>query len=388
MKFLPAHRIAGFESYYFATLGEKIQKMKKEGKDVIRLDIGSPDLPPTKEIIDALCSAARNSSAHGYTLHSGTKAFREAIADYYRSRFKVDINPNTEVLSLIGSKEGLFNLCQAFLNPGDLVLVPSPGYPVYAAATTIAGATTYTFVLKPEDNYLPDFRSIPDDIAQQARMMWLNYPNNPTGAVASLEKLEEAVAFAKKFGILLVHDAPYTELYFGESQPPSILQVPGAKEVTVEFNSLSKTYNMAGWRVGYACGNADVINYLKTYKSQLDSANFLPVLDAAIFAIKSDQSWLKERNHTYAERRDIIIEALTHIGIQVNRPDASLYVWTPIPAGFENALDYCDKCLEQIHVSIAPGQLYGPESDKYIRFSLGCATDRVREAMDRLKNWH
>lgn len=387
MKFQPADRIAGFKSYYFAILGEKIQGMKKEGKDVIRLDIGSPDLPPTQEIIDALCDSAQSKSVHGYTMHSGTKAFREAIAQYYAERFDVTLDPNEEVLSLIGSKEGLFHLCQAFLNPGDVVLIPSPGYPVYTAAGKIAGAKLHTFVLKPEDNYLPDFDTIPEELAKEAKMMWLNYPNNPTGAVATVEFFEEAVEFAKKYDILVVHDAPYTDVCYGESRPPSILQAPGAKEIAIEFNSLSKTYNMAGWRVGYACGNADVLNFLKTYKSQLDSANFTPVLDAAIYAITSDQAWLQERNKVYSERRDIIVEALGKIGIHVDPPCASLYVWAPIPDKFETALDFCQECLEEINVSIGPGHLYGKESNRYIRFSLGCKTERVKEAMERLVNW-
>lgn len=387
MKFQPADRIAGFKSYYFAILGEKIHGMKQAGKDVIRLDIGSPDLPPTQKIIDALCVSAQDKGAHGYTMHSGTLKFRNAVSKYYKERFGVNLDPLTEILSLIGSKEGLFNLCQAFLNPGDLTLVPSPGYPVYSAAGKIAGARVQTFLLTPENNFLPNFEAIPKNIAKEAKMMWLNYPNNPTGAVATLEDFEKAVDFAKKFDVLLVHDAPYTDVYFGDHTPPSILEVPGAKEVAVEFNSLSKTYNMAGWRVGYACGNAEVIKYLKTYKSQMDSSNFTPVLEAATFAVSSDQTWLKERNRVYAERRDIIVESLNKAGVKVSFPEASLYVWAPVPKGYVNAMDFCQKCLEEINVSIAPGNLYGLESENYIRISLGCKTARVKEAMLRLVNW-
>jgi LL-diaminopimelate aminotransferase len=320
-------------------------------------------------------------------MHSGTKSFREAVSIYYGNRFNVELDPQTDILSLIGSKEGLFNLAQAFLNPGDLVLIPSPGYPVYSAASEIAGAKLQTFLLKPENNYLPDFDDIPVDIAKEAKLMWLNYPNNPTGAIATLDFFEKAVEFARQNNILIVHDAPYTELCFGEYQPPSILQIPGAKEFVIEFNSLSKTYNMAGWRVGYAAGNQEVIGYLKTYKSQVDSANFTPVLDAAIYALTSDQSWLKERNKIYAERRDIIVKGLSEVGMHVDPPCASLYVWAPIPEGFKSAIEFCQQCLEFANVSIAPGNLYGEESNEYIRFSLGCKTERIAEAMGRLVNW-
>ena len=387
MNFQPADRIAGFKSYYFAILSEKIHNMKQAGKDIIRLDIGSPDLPPTQQIIDVLCESAQNKSVHGYTMHSGTLKFRKAVAQYYANRFGVKLNPINEILSLIGSKEGLFHLCQAFLNPGDLVLVPSPGYPVYSAASKIAGAKLQTFLLKAESNYIPEFEKIPEKIAKEAKLMWLNYPNNPTGAVATLDDFRKAVEFANKYEILLVHDAPYTDVYFDEYSPPSILEVPGANEVAIEFNSLSKTYNMAGWRVGYACGNEEIIKYLKTYKSQLDSSNFTPILEAAAYAISSDQTWLIERNRVYAERRDIIVEALTRVGFNVDSPSASLYVWVQAPKGYKNALDFCQQCLEQINVSIAPGHLYGKENENYIRISLGCKTERVKEAMDRLVNW-
>ena len=387
MHFKPADRIAGFKSYYFATLGEKIHSMRKAGKDIIRLDIGSPDLPPTQEIIDALCESAHKAGVHGYTMHSGTKTFREAIANYYSERFGVKLDPQNQILSLIGSKEGLFNLCQAFLNPGDTVLVPSPGYPVYCAAVKIAGAAPYTFVLKPENGYLPDFDEIPSDVAKAAKMMWLNYPNNPTGAVASIEFFEKAVTFSQEYDILLVHDAPYTEVCYDGYSAPSLLEVDGALDTAIEFNSLSKTYNMAGWRVGYVCGNQDVLNYLKTYKSQMDSANFLPALEAAVYAMTCDQTWLNERNAIYQQRRDIILQALDEIGIHVEAPKASLYVWAPIPTGFEDALGFCQQCLEEIGVSVAPGTLYGAENAQYIRFSLGCATERIREAMKRLVSW-
>ena len=385
--FKPAQRIENFGTYYFASLGEKINQLKSKGIDVIRLDIGSPDLPPPQEIIDTLCQSANNSSHHGYTMHSGTYEFRKEIAGYYQKRFNIDLDPYNEVLSLIGSKEGLFHLCQAFLNPGDVVLVPDPGYPVYSAATKIAGAIPISFSLTEENGFLPNFSEIPGDVIKQAKMIWLNYPNNPTGAVADLDDLKQMVDFAKENHILIAFDAPYTDVCFDGFAAPSILQLEGAKEVVVEFNSLSKTYNMAGWRLGFACGNAEVIGFLKTYKSQLDSANFKPALDAGQKALSVDQEWLKCRNQIYTDRRDIIVKALTECGMHPPTPLSTLYIWCKIPKSFTSSKEFCDACLDEIGVSFAPGFIYGENGRGYVRISLGANTDRIKEAMNRLKQW-
>ena len=385
--FKPAHRIEKFGSYYFSSLGERIKQLKSTNIDVIRLDIGSPDLPPTQEIIDALCQSANNSSHHGYTMHSGTYEFRKEISDYYKKRFNIDLDPHTEVLSLIGSKEGLFHLCQAFLNPGDVVLVPDPGYPVYSAATKIAGAIPVPFSLTEKNDFLPNFSDIPASVAKQAKMIWLNYPNNPTGAVADLNDLKQMVDFAKENQILIAFDAPYTDVCFDGFEAPSILQLAGARDIVIEFNSLSKTYNMAGWRLGFACGNAEVIGFLSTYKSQLDSANFRPALDAGQKALSSDQKWLKSRNQIYAERRDIIVKALTECGMNPPTPLSTLYIWCKIPKSFTSSKEFCDACLNEIGVSFAPGFIYGENGKSYIRISLGANTERIKEAMSRLKQW-
>ena len=387
INFQPAERISHFESYYFTVLGEKIKQLKQHGKDVIRFDIGSPDLPPTKEIVDALYQSAQKANSHGYTMHAGSLGFRKAVAQYYWNRFNVALDSETEILPLIGSKEGLFNLCQCFINPGDLVLVPDPGYPVYEAATKIAGGIPYAVPLLASNQYLVDFSSIPDEVAAKAKMFWLNYPNNPTGAIAPYSFLAEAVDFARKHQILIAFDAPYTEICFDQYRAPSILEVPGAQEVVVEFNSLSKTYNMAGWRIGYACGNTQVLGYLKTYKSQMDSGIFNAVMDAGISALTGDQSWLGERNDIYQQRRDIVVQGLKECGFDIEPPKSSLYVWCRIPAGFASSEEFTTTCLNECGVSFAPGNVYGKCGEGYFRISLCIDARQVALGMSRFRTW-
>jgi len=299
----------------------------------------------------------------------------------------VTLDPSREVLGLIGSKEGLFNFGQAIINPGDYAIVPDPGYPVYSASTTIAGGKVYALPILPENQFLPDLESIPVGIAEKAKILWLNYPNNPTGAVASFEFLEKVIAFAKKYQILVAFDAPYTDICFDNYQAPSILQVPGAKEVAVEFNSLSKTYNMAGWRLGMAVGSSEAIQYLHTYKSQMDSSGFEAVLEAGITALTSDQSWIEERNQIYQYRRDIVVKALRQVGFTIDLPAAAIYVWAKIPAKFDNEVEFCAQLLEQTGVSLTPGSVYGEYGKGYLRVSLGSATDQINVAMNRIIKW-
>jgi LL-diaminopimelate aminotransferase len=260
----PADRIASFKPYFFATLNQKLTELRGKGMEVIRLDMGSPDLPPPDEIIETLVQAARRPDTHGYSPMGGTPSFRKAIAEYYLDRFDVSLDPQNEVLALLGSKEGLFNLSQVLLNPGDVSLVPDPGYPVYSAGSIIAGADVYRMPLLKENGFLPDLNAIPGEVLKRAKLLWLNYPNNPTGAVASYDFFLHVVEFARKNNIFIANDAPYTDICFGNYRAPSILQVPGSRDVAIEFNSLSKTYNMAGWRLGIAVGNAQVISYLHT----------------------------------------------------------------------------------------------------------------------------
>ena len=385
--FTPAERISSFKPYFFATLGKKLAELKGKGMDVIRIDIGSPDLPPADFIVDSLVSSARRSDTHGYSPNGGTPAFRRAIVDYYMERFEVELDPQKEVLGLIGSKEGLFNLSQVLLNPGDISLVPDPGYPVYSAGSIIAGAEIVYLPLLKENGFLPDLKTIAPDVLSRAKIMWLNYPNNPTGAVATMKFYEEAVAFAREHNILIAHDAPYCDVTFDGYNAPSILQVPGARDVTVEFNSLSKTYNMAGWRLGMAVGNAQVINYLSTYKSQMDTSTFIPVFDAGVTALTSDQSWLNERNAIYRERRDILVEGLRKAGFTLESPRAAIYVWAQLPNGNMDSMAFCSRMLEEIGVSTTPGVVYGQHGEGFLRISLGQSTERIREAVQRIENW-
>lgn len=386
-RFLPSDRIASFKPYFFASLSKKLAELKTNGVDVIRIDMGSPDLPPEDFIVDSLVKSARRPDTHGYTQNAGTPAFRKAVADYYMNRFEVELDPQKEVIGLIGSKEGLFTLSQVMLNPGDVSLVPDPGYPVYTAGGIIAGAKISYMPLLKENNYLPDFNAIPAEDLAKAKLLWLNYPNNPTGAIAPYSFFEEAVLFAREHNLLIAHDAPYTDVCFDHYHAPSLMQVPGAKEVAIEFNSLSKTYNMAGWRLGMAVGNADVLSYISTYKSQVDTSNFEPVSAAGITALSADQGWLEDRNDLYQKRRDIVVNGLRKAGFSVDTPKAAIYVWAHLPEGQNDSLTFCNKLLEETGVSTTPGVVYGKYGEGFLRISLGTATDRIEEAMQRIIHW-
>lgn len=385
--FPPADRIASFKPYFFAALGKKINALKSKGMDIIRIDMGSPDLPPADFIIESLVTSARRADTHAYTPNGGTPAFKQAVADYYLNRFEVNLDPQTEVIGLIGSKEGLFNLSQVLLNPGDVSLVPDPGYPVYSASGLIAGGEIFYVPLTSEREFLPDFSSIPEEVLNRAKILWLNYPNNPTGAVANSDFFEEAVTFARHHHLLIAHDAPYTEICFDGYTAPSILQVPGANDVAVEFNSLSKTYNMAGWRLGMAVGNAEVIQYLFTYKSQMDTSTFAPIFAAGVTALSGDQTWLVERNDIYKTRRDLVVRGLRESGFTLETPKAAIYVWAHLPDGMTDSTDFCNRLLEETGVSMTPGIVYGQHGEGFVRISLGTETSRIDEAMQRLVKW-
>jgi LL-diaminopimelate aminotransferase len=379
----PANRVVNLPPYPFARLGKRIAELKAQGMDIIRLDIGSPDLPPPQPIIDALCRSAHDPQHHGYAGYYGIPALRQAIADYYQRRFGVSLDPDSEVAPLIGSKEGIVNIALAYLDPGDVALVPDPGYAPYTMGTYLASARVETFPLLAERNYLPDLSAIPADVADRARLIWLNYPNNPTGATATLEFLAEAVAFAREHDLLICHDAPYCDLTYDGYVAPSILQVEGAREVAVEFNSLSKLYNMAGWRVGIAVGNRQALEALTRVKTNVDSGIFRAIQDAAVEALTGDQDWLPGRNAIYQERRDIILAGLAAVGIRARRPEAGLYVWAPVPEGYTSDV-FTTRLLEEKGVSITPGTVFGAHGEGYARISLGADLDHIHEAMDRL----
>ena len=379
----PANRIKSLPPYFFHQLNQIIATLKKTGANIIRMDMGSPDLPPAPFIIKALKKSADDPTHHGYMPFGGTPGYRAAWAHFYGQRFGVELNPETEVLGLLGSKEGIFNLAMAYVNPGDVVLVPDPGYAPYTMGARIAGGEVVYMPLLAENKFLPNLRALKPDILNRAKLMWLNYPNNPTGGVASLEFFAEAVALARHYNFLIGHDAPYMEITFDGYRAPSILQLPGAKDVCVEMNTMSKTFNMSGWRAGAAAGNAEVLNALNTMKSNVDAGSFQPVMDAAADALTGDPSWLIERNEQYHQRRDIVVDALRAAGMQVESPSGAIYVWAKLPAGISET-DYADALLEKAHVSVTPGTVFGPSGKGYIRLSLCTPTERVREAMGRV----
>jgi LL-diaminopimelate aminotransferase len=380
-----AHRLESLPLYVFATLDAKIKALQAQGVDVIKLDIGSPDGPPPGSVVDALASSAASPTKHGYAGYVGTPRLRQAMVAYYRARFGVELNVANEVLPLLGSKEGIANIALAWLDAGDLALVPDPGYPTYAASAAMAGAQVYCMPLTEANGWLPDLDAIPAAAADAARLMWLNYPNNPTGAVAPLSFFAEAVDFCRRHDILLCHDAPYADVCFDGYRAPSLLQVPGAKEVAVEFNSLSKSHNMAGWRVGMAVGNALAVSALLQVKSNVDSGIFLAVQDAAAAALSGDQSWIAGRNAEYQRRRDAMYDVLVNdLGLPCELSSASLYLWPQVPEGYTSA-EFADKILLATGVSLTPGSAFGAHGEGYLRISMGQTSERFMAAVERLR---
>jgi LL-diaminopimelate aminotransferase len=380
----PAHRLDRLPIYVFASLGAKLKALQADGIDVIRLDIGSPDGPPTEFVVKSLAKSAENPRQHGYPGYQGTIALRQEMANYYRRRFGVELDVADEILPLIGSKEGIANMALAWLDPGDLALVPDPGYPTYRMGALMAGADVHGMPLVETNDFLPDLDAIPADIARRARLMWLNYPNNPTGATAPLDFFEKAVDF-RRHDMLLCHDAPYADVCFEGYRAPSLLCIPGAIDVAVEFNSLSKSHNMAGWRVGMVVGNKTAIQALLQIKSNVDSGIFLPIQDAAVAALTEDQSWIVARNKEYERRRDMIYDLLTNYwGVHVARPAASLYLWPKVPNDYTSG-ELADKILTETGVSLTPGSAFGPHGEGYLRISVGQTTDKIIEAIGRLR---
>ena len=372
---------------FFHHLNQKIAALRQSGMEIIRLDMGSPDLPPTPFIIDALVQDAKRDHSHGYAPYGGTAAFKQSAANYYKNRFGVELDPAREVLGLIGSKEGIFNLTQAVVNPDNWVLVPDPGYPTYKASAEIAGASVYPMPLLEENGYLPDLEAIPQEVVRAARILWVNYPNNPTGACASLEDLGRLVDFGRKQGILIAHDAPYVDTCYDGYSPPSILQVEGARDVAVEFSSLSKTYNMAGWRLGIAAGNPEILYFLNLYKTLADNSTFLPLLSAGAAALSGSQEWLAERNRVYQDRRDAAVAGLQAIGFSLQIPKASLYVWAKIPHNYEDSMAFCTRILENTGVSLTPGIIFGEHGEGYVRVSLCTPEQEIKQAMHQVRNY-
>jgi LL-diaminopimelate aminotransferase len=352
--------------------------------DVINLGVGDPDLPTPDHIIERLQEAAEDPSTHQYPSYSGMNNFRISVAGWYQRRFGVELDPLREVLTLIGSKEGIAHFPLAFINPGDLALVPTPAYPVYQVAMLFAGGESYFMPLVRENNFLPDLSAIPPDTARRAKLMFLNYPNNPTGATAERDFYERVVAFAREYDVVVCHDAAYSEMAFDGYRPMSFLEIPGAKEVAIEFHSLSKTYNMTGWRLGFAVGNARLIEGLGQVKSNIDSGAFNAVQWAGIAALEGDQQCLTEMQQTYQERRDVLIAGLRRVGIEPVIPKATFYVWCPTPPGYTSA-DFTSLLLKECGIVTTPGSGFGAPGEGYVRLALTVNKARIAEAVARIE---
>mgnify|MGYP000448159136 CR=1 FL=1 len=374
------------KKHFFAQLDETIATLKTEGMEVIRLDIGSPDLPPHPSVIETLGRASARGDSHGYQSHLGPLSYREAWVGMYKDVFGVDIDPAREIVPLLGTKEGIYHLSQAIIKSGDVVLIPDPYYPTYLRGTQLAGGEPYFMPLLAENDYLPDLDAIPEEVADKAKLLWVNYPNNPLGATAPLSFYEKLVRFAKKYNILICSDIPYAQVYFGEDAPPSIMQVEGAKDVAIEFNSLSKSHNMAGWRIGAAVGNVPTLDALLKLKTNADSGHFGPILEAASHAMGLQPSWIQERNAVYRERRDIIVTSLRSLGVDVDSPQASLYIWCPIPEGWVSE-KFAMAMLEEASVSVAPGTVFGSNGEGFVRISITQPKEKIEEAMQKLTDW-
>jgi len=381
-----AKRLDRLPPYLFVDINRRIADLRAKGIDIVTFAIGDPDMPTPAHIIDRLCKEAHAPANHRYPESDGLPELHEAIVDWYKARFDVDLDPETEVLPLIGSKEGIGHMALCFAEADKVVLVPDPGYPVYSMSTMIAGGVPYFVPLKEENNFLPDLDAIPESVLAKATMMWLNYPNNPTGAGASLEFFEKAVAFARKNDILVCHDAPYTEVYFDGKKPPSFMQAKGAKDVGVEFHSLSKTYHMTGWRIGMVVGNREAIRALFTVKSNLDSGIPQAIQLAAVEALRGSQAIVSEHNSILEKRRDKLVKVLREIGLKTRVPDGAFYVWARVPDGY-SCVDLTRELLEQVHVAVTPGIGYGARGENYIRFSITLSDDRLDEGIRRLASW-
>jgi LL-diaminopimelate aminotransferase len=382
----PADRLGQLKPYFFATLNNSINLLRSQGVDVIRLDIGSPDLPPADFIIQALVEAAQEKDVHGYAAYGGTKLFREAICTYYETRFGVRLDPYEEVVGLIGSKEGVFNLSQALLNPGDVVLLPDPSYPTYAAGAEIAGAEIYYIPIRKKFGFKPVLEEIPGEVLGRAKILWLNFPNNPTGATVDYEYFENVIEFASQHNLLVLHDAPYLDINFDGYRAPSILEIPGAKDVAVEFNSLSKTYNMAGWRLGMAVGNAAVLRFLYLLKLKIDTSNFSPLQTAGARALTGDQTWVQEKNVIYQQRRDRVLKGFHGTPFEAIKPNAGMYIWIQLPVGV-NEGTFCEQLVSETGVSMTPGTVFGPGGSGFVRISLCTPLAQIEEALDRFSVW-
>jgi LL-diaminopimelate aminotransferase len=384
MQIEKAKRIEQIPPYLFAEIDKKKEELRRKGMDLIDLGIGDPDLPTPSLIIERLKKAADNPKNHRYPSYEGMIEFRTAVAQWYGRRFGVKLDPKTEALSLIGSKEGIAHIPLAFVNPGDYVLVPTPGYPVYRVATLFAGGIPYFLPLRRENGFLPNLSDIPKEIAEKSKILFINYPNNPTSAIAERSFFEEVVAFAKRHRIIVCHDAAYSEIAFDGYQPLSFLQVEGATEVGVEFHSLSKTFNMAGWRIGFAVGCPEIVSGLGRVKTNIDSGVFQAIQEAGVEALQHLDTPLPEIIEIYERRRDVLVKGLREVGLEVDRPKATFYLWIEVPGGYTSA-QFATLLIEQAGIVVTPGNGFGEEGEGYFRMALTVDEARLKEAIERLK---
>lgn len=380
-----SERLEQIPPYLFAEIDRKIAEAKAKGIDIISLGIGDPDSPTLQPIVDEMHKAIDNPKNHDYPPYNGTEQFRKGACDWIKRRFGVDLNPDTEMLANIGSKEAIAHVFFAYVDKGDYTLVPDPGYPVYHNATIFAGGTPYEMPLLEENGYLPDFDKIPEDIAKKSKLMFLNYPNNPTSATADLDFWKKAVDFCKKYDILLCSDMAYSEMTFDGYKAPSVLQVEGAKDVAIEFYSHSKSYNMTGWRVGFVCGNADAVKALGTIKNNIDSGTFKAIQQAATTAFTVDEKYITDLNNMYQERRDAAEEGFKELGWDIKPSKATFYLWLPVPKGMTSE-EFVTVMLEKAHVVVPPGNGYGKYGEGYFRVALTKDVDTIKKCIQRMKD--
>jgi LL-diaminopimelate aminotransferase len=379
-----AARIENLPPYLFAEIDRKVSLARARGADIISFGVGDPDLPSPPHVIEALAEAARDPGTHRYPSYTGMPRFRKAIADWYGRRFGVTLNPDTDVQPLVGSKEGIFHLPVAFVDPGDVVLIPDPAYPVYETGTILAHGEPHLLPLLPENGFMPQLDTIPADVLRRAKVLWLNYPSNPTAATVELEFFQRAVELCRANDLLLAHDAAYTEITFDGYVAPSALQADRAMDCTVEFHSLSKMYNMTGWRIGWVSGAPDAIEALKRLKTNIDSGVFDAVQRAGIAALEGPQDHLQDTVERYRHRRDLLCDGLKSMGIVVEPPRGSIYVWVPVPDG-HTSVSFTNFLLDEADIVVAPGTGYGPSGEGFVRFSLTLADDRLQEGVERLR---
>ena len=377
-----ADRINSLPPYLFAAIDKARQEAIRRGIDVINLSIGDPDMPTPPHIVEAMKKSICNPCRHRYPSYEGMLAFRTAAAGWYKKTMNVALNPEDEVLTLIGSKEGIAHIPLAFLNPGDVSLVPDPAYPVYNIGTVLADGRPYRMPLLSENDFLPDLDAVPGDVAKKAKLMFINYPNNPTSATASIKFFEEVVDFANENNILVIHDNAYSEMTYDGYKAPSFLSVNGAKDIGIETHSLSKTYNMTGWRIGFAVGNRDILAGLGKVKTNVDSGAFEAVQDAGIVALTGSQDCVREMNRVYRERRDALLAGLKELGLEVKPPKATFYVWVRVKG---SSLDFTEMLLKRTGIVATPGMGFGEYGEGYIRFALTQPVDRINEAVERMR---